>query len=70
MGNKNNVHSEEFMQTMAELMAKAAESPEGLKALAAAIPPPIAQAVERREITALLRTTPHAPPVQTVELQQ
>jgi hypothetical protein len=51
-----NVHSEEFMALMAELMAEAAESPEGLRALAAAIAPPIEQEIKRREITSLLLT--------------
>jgi len=56
-----NVHSEEFMQTMAELMSEAAESPEGLRALAAAIAPPIEQEIKRREITSLLLTSHNLP---------
>jgi len=51
-----NVHSDEFMAAMAELMAEAAESPEGLRALAAAIAPPIDQEIQKREITSLLLT--------------
>ena len=51
-----NVHSDEFMQLMAELMAEAAQSHEGLRALAAAIAPPIDQEIKRREITSLLLT--------------
>jgi hypothetical protein len=51
-----NVHSDEFMQAMAELMAEAAESPDGLRALAAAIAPPIDQEIQKREITSLLLT--------------
>jgi len=51
-----NVHSAEFMQLMAELMSEASESPEGLRALAAAIAPPIDQEIQRREITSLLLT--------------
>ena len=56
-----NVHSEEFMQMMAELMAEAAESPEGLRALAAAIAPPIDQEIKRREVTSLLLTRHNLP---------
>ena len=32
-----NVHSQEYMETMARLMSEALESPEGMRALAAAI---------------------------------
>ena len=53
---KLNVHSEEFMAQMAALMTEAAASPEGLRALAAAIAPPIEQEIKRREITPLLLT--------------
>ena len=42
-----NVHSQEYMETMARLMSEALESPEGMRALAAAIPqaPPFATSV-------------------------
>ncbi len=70
MGKKVNVHSEEFMQAMAELMAEAAESPEGLKALAAAISPPIEQEIERREITSLLLTKQKLPPGEPAKFQK
>jgi len=53
---KLNVHSEEFMALMAALMTEAAATPEGLRALAAAIAPPIEQEIKRREITPLLLT--------------
>jgi hypothetical protein len=56
-----NVHSEEFMQAMAALMSEAAQSPEGLRALAAAIAPPIEQEIKRREITSLLLTSHNLP---------
>ena len=48
------VHSEEYLETMAALMSEAVESPEGLRALAAAIAPPIAQEIKRKEISSLL----------------
>ena len=48
------VHSQEYMETMAALMSEAVESPEGLRALAAAIAPPIAQEIKRKEISTLL----------------
>jgi hypothetical protein len=67
---KNNVHSEEFMQAMAELMAQAAESPEGLKALAAAIAPPIEQEIDRREITSLLLTKQKLPAGEPAKFQK
>ena len=38
-----NVHSQEYMETMARLMSEALESPEGMRALAAAIAAPIEQ---------------------------
>ena len=50
------VHSQEYMETMAALMSEAVESPEGLRALAAAIAPPIEQEIKRKEISPLLLT--------------
>jgi hypothetical protein len=58
------------MQAMAELMAQAAESPEGLKALAAAIAPPIEQEIDRREITSLLLTKQKLPPGEPAKFQK
>ena len=37
-----NVHSQEYMETMARLMSEALESPEGTRALAAAMEPLLA----------------------------
>ncbi len=37
MKNKFNIHSQEYMEAMARLMSEALESPEGMRALAAAI---------------------------------
>jgi len=65
-----NVQSEEFMQTMAELMSEAAESPEGLRALAAAIAPPIDQEIKRREITSLLLTRHNLPAGEPAKYQK
>lgn len=48
--------SREFLATMASLMAKAAESNEGLQALAAAIAKPIETSISTKEITTLLLT--------------
>lgn len=51
-----NIHSQEYMETMARLMSEALESPDGMRALAAAIADPIEQEIKRREITSLLLT--------------
>lgn len=51
-----NVHSQEYMETMARLMSEALESPEGMRALAAAIAEPIEQEIKRKEISSLLLT--------------
>ena len=48
------VHSQEYLESMAALMGEAVESPEGLRALAAAIAPPIEQEIKRKEISTLL----------------
>jgi hypothetical protein len=67
---KTNVHSDEFLARMAELMAYAAESGEGLKALAAAIAPPIDMEIKRREITSLLLTKHKLPPGEPAKYQK
>ena len=51
-----NIHSQEYMETMARLMTEALESPDGMRALAAAIADPIEQEIKRKEITSLLLT--------------
>ncbi len=51
-----NIHSQQYMETMGKLMAEALESPEGMRALAAAIAVPIEQEIKRKEITSLLLT--------------
>ena len=51
-----NVHSQEYMETMARLMPEALEPPDGRRALAAAIAAPIEQEIKRKEISALLLT--------------
>jgi len=51
-----NVQSQEYMETMARLMSEALESPEGMRALAAAISEPIEQEISRKEISSLLLT--------------
>ncbi len=50
------VHSQEYMETMAQLMMEALESPEGMQSLAAAIAAPIEQEIRRKEISSLLLT--------------
>ncbi|MDH7601921.1 MAG: hypothetical protein QHI38_07210 [Armatimonadota bacterium] len=50
------VHSQQYMETMARLMSEALESPDGMRALAAAIADPIEQEIKRKEITSLLLT--------------
>ncbi len=67
---EQNVHSDEFMQDMAALMSEAAESPEGLRALAAAIAPPIEQEIKRREITSLLLTSHNLPAGEAAKYQK
>ena len=54
--NPINIHSQEYMETMARLMSEALESPEGMRALAAAIAAPIEQEIRRKEISSLLLT--------------
>ena len=57
METKNvNVESQEYMETMARLMSEALESPDGMRALAAAISEPIEQEIARKEISSLLLT--------------
>jgi hypothetical protein len=51
-----NIHSQGYMETMARLMTEALESPEGMRALAAAIAEPIEQEIKRKEISSLLLT--------------
>ena len=61
MENKTvNVDSQQYMETMARLMSEALESPDGMRALAAAIARPIEQEIKRKEISSLLLTR-HAP---------
>jgi len=50
------VHSQEYMESMAQLMTEALESSEGMQALAAAIAAPIEQEIRRKEISSLLLT--------------
>ena len=56
MKNSVNIHSQKYMETMALLMSEALESPDGMRALAAAIADPIEQEIKRKEITSLLLT--------------
>lgn len=51
-----NIHSQEYMEAMARLMSEALESPEGMRALAAAIAEPISQEIDRTERSSLLLT--------------
>ena len=60
--NKVNIHSQEYMEAMARLMSEALESPDGMRALAAAIAEPIAQEIDRKEKSSLLLTQ-HTLPV-------
>jgi len=43
------VHSQQYMETMARLMSEALETPDGMRALAAAIAEPIEQEIKRKE---------------------
>jgi hypothetical protein len=58
---KVNTNSQEFMETMGKLMREALESPEGMRALAAAIAAPIEADIARKEITSLLLTKHNLP---------
>lgn len=53
--------SPEYMARVQKLMSQAADSPEGLRALAAAIAPPIEQAIKVKEISPLLLTEHQLP---------
>ena len=52
--NTVNVDSQKYLETMARLMSEALESPDGMRALAAAIAAPIEQEIKRKEISSLL----------------
>ncbi len=58
---KAKTDSQEFMETMGRLMRRALESPEGMRALAAAIAAPIESDIARKEITSLLLTKHNLP---------
>jgi hypothetical protein len=51
-----NTKSQEYMDAMGALMRKALETPDGMRALAAAIAAPIEQEIARKEISSLLLT--------------
>ena len=70
MENLIQVHSDDYMATMAKLMSEAVSSPEGLKALAAAIAPPIDMEIQTREITSLLLTKMKLPPGEPAKFQK
>lgn len=53
--------SQEFMDAMGRLMADALESPDGMRALAAAIAGPIEQEIKQKEISPLLLTVHNLP---------
>ena len=56
MNTNRTTHSHEYMESMARLMNQALESPDGLRALAAAISAPIEQEIDRKEVSSLLLT--------------
>lgn len=62
-----NVLSQEYMDTMAQLMSQAVDSDEGLNALAQALLPPIEMEIERKEISSLLLTKHALPAGQPVK---
>ncbi len=67
---QTDVHSDEFMEMMAELMNEATKSAEGLRALAAAIAKPIDMEIKSREITSLLLTKHKLPPGEPAKYQK
>ena len=66
----DNVLTQEYMEAMAALMAEALDSPEGIKALAAAIAPPIEQEIKRKEITSLLLNQHNLPKGEPAKYQK
>lgn len=54
-------NTQAYMDAMASLMGKALESPEGMRALAAAIAKPIEAEIKRKEISSLLLTGHNLP---------
>ncbi len=68
--NTVDVNSREFMEKMGRLMTKSLESPEGMKAMADAIAPPIEMELNRKIITPLLLTEHPLPPGQPAKYQK
>lgn len=64
------IESPEFQMRMGRLMAKATESPEGLRALAAIIAPPIEQRIKTKEISSLFLKTHNLPPAERATYQK
>ena len=61
METKMKPDSPEFLQGMADVMCKALDSPEGLRAIASAIAPPIEQEIKTKEVGSLLLTKHQLP---------
>ena len=65
------VNSQEYMEAMAALLSEALSmGDEGLRALAAAIAPPIDQEIKRKEITSLLLTKHNLPKGEPAKYQK
>lgn len=71
MGKKAvNVFSDEYAELMRTAMREASESPEGMRALAAAIAPPIQTMIDEREISSLLLTKQKLPAGEPAKFQK
>jgi len=60
--NEKDHNSDEYMKNLSKMMTEAFDSTEGMKALAAAIGPPISLEIKKKEVTSLLLTE-HVLPV-------
>lgn len=66
---QNSFDEQKMMQEMGALMREAMETPDGMRALAAAIAPPIEQTIAARSITPLLLTEHRLPPGESAKYQ-
>jgi len=70
MGKRINVFDDKFQAELSKLMAEAAETPEGMRALAAAIAPPIQTRIDEREISSLLLAKSKLPAGEPAKFQK
>ncbi len=70
MANEIHADSFEFQRQMGSLMSEALKTPDGMRALAAAIAPPIEQTIKQKEITSLLLTQGKLPVGESAKYQK